>query len=52
VNPRRKAEWEQRCAKLVKTVGYFMDPNQYVPTPEQAGQARLILTEELFYDKM
>ena len=50
VNPAQKAQWTARCETLVATVAYFLDPLEYVPTPEEAGQDRLILTTELFYD--
>lgn len=43
-------QWTARCETLVATVAYFLDPEEYVPTPEEAGQERLILTTELFYD--
>ena len=52
VDPAQQAQWTARCETLVATVAYFLDPEEYVPTPAEAGQERLILTTELFYDNI
>ena len=52
VDPAQKTQWTARCDTLVDTVAYFLDPLEYVPTPTEAGQDRLILTTELFYDNI
>jgi hypothetical protein len=47
VDPAQWVQWEQRLEQLAGAVAYALDPESYVPPPQQG---RVVFTVELFYD--